>query len=117
MCQIVSGKRRDGEDLTTSLPSRRLVRNSHSFPNGNPMDILLSPATRKVPPFPPGGLELKIPSNIHSIPSTHQSLAASEENHSCFICSRFIENAATGFSTPSPANAQVTLLSIFKYAN
>lgn len=111
MCQIVSSNRSDVEDISTSLPARRIMRRPHFV--GNSKDILLCPVMGKLA-LPPDQFEKKRragPSAPPPVPSL-----AKEEKHSCLICSHFVEDASAG-SSPSPTNSEVTFVSVFQYVH
>lgn len=108
MCQIVSTNRSDVEDISTSLPARRIMRRPHFV--GNSKDILLCPVMGKLA-LPPDQFEKKRragPSAPPPVPSL-----AKEEKHSCLICSHFVEDASAD-SSPSPTNSEVTFVSVFQ---
>lgn len=104
MCQIVSGHRSDVENLPTS---RRLIRNSY------PMDsaIKLPCAGLNKVPVPPDEPGIKA---TGSSPHLSSQCPMNAVDHSCFICSRFLENGLSNLTISSP-NSDTTPLSVFKY--
>ncbi len=117
MCQIVSGNRGDVDDLPiTSLPTRRFPRRPN-FVIGNSKDIMLCPVMSKIS-FPPGSRAAAEADSFQpSPPSPVQFSTTSsedEEEHSCVICSHFVQEKADA-GKKQPQNAEVTLENVFKY--
>lgn len=124
MCQIVNGNRRDVEDsLPTSLPPSRRLSRPKFLAMADPSmlaDISLCPVMGKaaIPPDGPDKFKLEkrrlqlslTASNPASIPAS----SSLDKDHSCFICSDFLESGmAAASSIPSPSS-ETTLATIFQ---